>query len=76
MSVANIFITSETRMVIFVDGSARKRTSNSENCGPPPGNNFDLNEGQRSRHGVNGKGLSQGPCMANINVLSLILQKI
>ena len=31
---------------------------NSENCGPPPGNNFDLEVDQRSRsrHGVNGKG--------------------
>ena len=46
----------------------------------PPGNNFDLEVGQRSRsrsqHGVNGKGLLQGSCMPNINALSLILQQI
>ena len=34
--------------------------ANSENCGPPPGSNFDLEVGQRSRsrsrHGVNWKG--------------------
>ena len=30
----------------------------------------------RSRHGVTWNGLSQGPCMPNINALSLILQKI
>ena len=46
----------------------------------PPGNNFDLEEGQRSRsrsrHGVDEKGLSQRSCMPNINALSLILQKI
>ena len=52
--------------------------ANSENCGPPLGNNFDLEEGQRSRsrHGVTWKGLSQGSCMPNINALPLILQKI
>ena len=35
---------------------------NSKNCGPPPGNNFDLELGQRSRswHGVNWQGLTQG----------------
>ena len=52
----------------------------SKNCGPPPGNKFDLEVGQRSRsrslHGTNRKGLSQGSCMPNINVLSLIPQKI
>ena len=50
----------------------------SENCGPPPSNNFDLEVGQRSRsrHGAIWKGLSQGSCMPNINALSLILQKI
>ena len=54
------------------------KRANSENCGPTPGNNFDLEVGQRSRlqHGVNWKGLSQGSCMPNINALSLILQKI
>ena len=41
-------------------------------------NKFDLEIGQRSRswHGVNGRGLSQGSCMPNINALSLILQNI
>ena len=66
-------------------GTRRKRElqneqANSKNCGPPPGNKFDLEVGQRSRqrspHGTNGKGLSQGSCMPNINVLSLIPQKI
>ena len=54
------------------------RQTNSKNCGPPPGNKFDLEVGQRSRspHGTNRKGLSQGSCMPNINVLSLIPQKI
>ena len=54
------------------------KQANSENCGPPLGNNFDLEEGQRSRsrHGITWKGLSQGLCMPNINALSLILQKI
>ena len=59
----------------FVDKQA-----NSKNCGPPPGNRFDIGVGQRSRsrslHGINRKGLSQGSCMPNINALSLILQKI
>ena len=52
--------------------------ANSKNCGPPPGNKFDLEVGQRSRspHGINRKVLSQGSCMPNINALSLILQKI
>ena len=54
------------------------RQANLENCGPPPGNKFHLEVGQRSRsrHGVNWKGLSQWSCMPNINALSLILQKI
>ena len=50
--------------------------ANSENCSPPPSNNFDLEVGQRSWHGVNWKGLSQRSCMPYINALSLILQKI
>ena len=33
-------------------------------------------KGQRSQHGANWKGLSQGSCIPNINALSLILQKI
>ena len=37
------------------------KQANSKNCGPPPGNKFDLEVGQRSRsrHGVNLKGLTQ-----------------
>ena len=37
---------------------SKNSQANSENCGTPPGNNFDLEVGQRSRsrHGVNGKG--------------------
>ena len=56
----------------------KRREDFLKTCGPPPGNNFDLEVGQRSRprHGVNWKGLTQGPCMSNINTLSLILQKI
>ena len=56
------------------------KQANVENCGPPRGNKFDLEKGQRSRrrprHGANWKGLSQWPCKSNINALSLILQKI
>ena len=56
------------------------KQANSKNCGPPPGNKFDLEVGQRSRsrspHGTNGHDLSQGSWMPNINALSLILQKI
>ena len=37
--------------------------ANSENCGPPRGNKFDLENSQRSRHGANWKGLLQGPGM-------------
>ena len=54
--------------------------ANLKNCGPLPGNKFDLEVGQRSMsrslHGINRKGLSQGSCMPNINSLSLMLQKI
>ena len=43
----------------------------------PPGNNFDLEVGQRSSHGmVKIERTCQGSCMPNINALSLILQKI
>ena len=56
------------------------KQANSKNCGPPPGNKFDLEIGQRSRsrsaHGTNRQGLSQWSCMPSINALSLILQKI
>ena len=53
-------------------------TSKFEELSPPPGNKFDLEVGQRSRspHGTNGKDLSQGSCMPNINALSSILQKL
>ena len=45
---------------------------------PRPATNLTLEVGKRSRspHGTNGKDLSQGSCMPNINALSLILQKI
>ena len=54
--------------------------ANSENCGPPLGNKFDLEEGQRSpsrsRHGTIGKVLSQGTHMPSIKALSVIVQKL
>ena len=54
--------------------------ANSENCGPPLGNKFDLEVGQRSpsrsRHGTTGKVLSQGTHMPSINALSVIVQKL
>ena len=54
--------------------------ANSENCGPPLGNKFDLEEGQRSpsrsRHGTTGKVLSQGTHMPSIKALSVIVQKL
>ena len=53
---------------------------NSENCGPPLGNKFDLEVGQRSpsrsRHGTIGKVLSQGTHMPSIKALSVIAQKL
>ena len=69
---------------------ARKKTSanfdfkieqaNSENCGPPLGNKFDLEKGQRSpsrsRHGTTRKVLSQGTHMPIIKALSVIVQKL
>ena len=58
----------------------RGHKKNLKNCGPPPGNKYDLEVSKRSRsrspHSTNAKDLSQGSCMPNINVLSLILQKI
>ena len=54
--------------------------ANSENCGPPLGNKFDLEEGQRSpsrsRHGTTGKVLSQGTHLPSIKALSVIVQKL
>ena len=54
--------------------------ANSENCGPPLGNKFDLEVGQRSpsrsRHGTTGKVLSQGTHMPSIKALSVIVQKL
>ena len=53
---------------------------NSENCGPPLGNKFDLEVGQRSpsrsRHSTTGKVLSQGTLMPSIKALSVIVQKL
>ena len=59
--------------------------ANSENCGPLPGNNFDIEVGQG--HGMVQKERACHKdhvcqismlyhCMPNINALSLILQKI
>ena len=55
-----------------------KEQANSQNCGPRAATNLTLKKGQRSRslHGANWKGMSQGPCMPNINAPSLRLQKI
>ena len=54
--------------------------ANSENCGPPLGNKFDLEKGQtslsRSRHGTTGKVLSQGTHMPSIKALSVIVHKL
>ena len=56
------------------------RQANSKNRGPPPGNKFDLEIGQRSRsrsqYGTNRKGLSQWSFIPNINAVSFKLQKI
>ena len=53
---------------------------NSENCGPPLGNKFDLKVGQRSlsrsRYGTTGKVLSQGTHVPSIKALSVIVQKL
>ena len=49
---------------------------NSENCGPPLGNKFDLEVGQRSRHGTIGKVLSQRTHMPSIKALPVIAQKL
>ena len=57
-----------------------EKQANSENCGPPLGNKFDLEVGQRSpsrsRHGTSGKVLSQGTHMPSIKALSVIVQKL
>ena len=54
--------------------------ANSENCGPPLGNKFDLEVGQRSpsrsQHGTTGKVLSQGTHMPSFKALSVIVQKL
>ena len=79
LSSTFFYSTSSLKANIIYDAHVCKQ-ANSKNCGPPPGNKFDLGVGQRSRsrslHGINRKGLSQGSCMPNINALSLILQKI
>ena len=63
----------------FVDRTEREQ-ANSENCGPPLGNKFDLEVGQRSssrsRYGTTGKVLSQGTHMPSIKGLSVIVQKL
>ena len=54
--------------------------ANSENCGPPLGNKFDLEVGQKSRsrlrHGTIGKVLSQRIHMPSIKALPVILQNL
>ena len=42
------------------DTASSRKNGLNKNCGTPPGNEFDLRVGQRSRspHGTNGKGLS------------------
>ena len=54
--------------------------ANSENCGLPLRNKFDLEEGlrspPRSRHGTIGKVLSHRTCMPSIKALSVIVQKL
>ena len=60
--------------------SMEKQQANSGNCGPPLGNKFDLEVGQRSpsrsRHGTIGKVLSQRTHMPNIKALPVIVQKL
>ena len=57
-----------------------RQQANSENCGPPLGNKFDLEVGQRSllrsRHGTIGKVLSQRIHMPSIKALPVIVQKL
>ena len=54
--------------------------ANSENCGPPLGNKFDLEVGKRSwlrsQHGTIGKVLSQRTHMSSIKALPVIVQKL
>ena len=47
--------------VIFPFPTAKNKQENLKNCGPPRGNKFDLEIGQRStsQHGTNRKGLLQ-----------------
>ena len=56
------------------------KQANSENCGPPLDNKFDLEVGQRSlsrsRHGTIRKVLSQRTHMPSIKALSVIVQKL
>ena len=58
----------------------KSEQANSENCGPPLGNKFDLEVGQRSpsrlRHGNTGKVLSQETHMPSIKALSVIVKKL
>ena len=60
--------------------NSRYEQANSENCGPPLGNKFDLEVGQRSRsrsrHGIIGKVLLQRTHMPSIKALPVIVQKL
>ena len=76
--VFNYYVTIEALEILRrTDKCLWRHNENSKNCGPPPGNTFDLEIGQRSRspHGTNRKGLSQWSCMPNINAVSLILRR-
>ena len=65
---------------IHVKLRSLQKQANSENCGPPLGNKFDLEVGQRSwsrsQHGIIGKVLSQRTHMPSIKALPSIVQKL
>ena len=69
---------SDIRIICCI--SNKNKQANSDNCGPPLGNKFDLEVGQRprsrSRHGTIGKVLSQRTHMPSIKALSVIVQKL
>ena len=73
-----------SKITVLLEGLVTRNThvqqANSENCGPPLGNKFDLEVGQRlpsrSQHGTTGKVLSQGTHMPSIKALSVIVQKL
>ena len=60
-----------------IDFELLKQQANSENCGPPLGNKFDLEVGQRSqsrlRHGSIEKVMSQWTHMPSIKALPVIV---